>query len=188
MIGYKVFTQRLRPHSDAPVGKLRDVVKRAQKELKRAKADIPDEFWVDAERVHDKKKGWAFHKGPKSLSRKGGATSYDEGGMNLTDPLDKPGRTIITSEGGSAPSRFKHLIDTAELEENKGRRLAPGKRYRRLIPIELELMNDFPPNWTGVDEKISSNKRAFFMGNALVVGVVAAVGKELAKRARKKGR
>jgi DNA (cytosine-5)-methyltransferase 1 len=188
MFDYKVFTQRLRPASKAPVGRLRDVVKRAQAELKKTKSEIPEEFWVDSSVVHDKKKGWAFHKGPKSLSRKGGATTYDEGGMNLTDPLDKPGRTIITSEGGSAPSRFKHLIDTAELDSNGGRKLSPSKRYRRLIPLELELMNDFPPNWTNVDERMSANRRAFFMGNALVVGVVAAVGKELAKRLGSKGR
>jgi DNA (cytosine-5)-methyltransferase 1 len=185
MVDYKVFTQRLRPSSDEPVGKLREVVKRAEKELKRDGAEVPAEFWVNSALVHDKRKGWAFHKGAKSLSRKGGATSYDEGGMNLTDSLDKPGRTIITSEGGSAPSRFKHLIDTAEIN---GRRPSPSKRYRRLIPIELELMNDFPPNWTDVGQKVSANKRAFFMGNALVVGVVHAVGKELAKRIRKKGR
>jgi DNA (cytosine-5)-methyltransferase 1 len=56
-------------------------------------------------------------------------------------------------------------------------------RYRRLVPIELERLNGFPDNWTALGndgEKISDVKRAFFMGNALVVGVVEKIGHQLA--------
>ena len=38
------------------------------------------------------------------------AYGYKEGGMAFPDPLDAPGRTIITSEGGASVSRFKHVI------------------------------------------------------------------------------
>ena len=55
--------------------------------------------------------------------------------------------------------------------------------------MELERLNMFPNKHTeiGLDEgkevKISDGKRAFFMGNALVIGVVEKVGIELDKRA-----
>ena len=101
---------------------------------------------------------------------------YSEGPLSLLDDLERPSRTIITSEGGPGASRFKHLI-----EENG--------HYRRLHPIELERLNMFPDNHTQFGEtgdvliKISPAKRAFFMGNALVVGVVEKVGLELFQRA-----
>ena len=46
---------------------------------------------------------------------------------------------------------------------------------RRLTPIELERLNMFPDNHTKL-EGITNNKRAFLMGNALVVGVVERLG------------
>ena len=95
--------------------------------------------------------------------------------MSTTDNLDKPSRTIITSEGGKSASRTKHII------EIKG-------QHRRLFPIELERLNMFPDDFTkyGLDEngikvKILDTKRAFLMGNALVVGVIEKLGKELIK-------
>ena len=91
--------------------------------------------------------------------------NYAEGGMTFPDALDKPSRTIITGEGGSSPSRFKHVIQTP-------------KGFRRLSPLELERLNMFPDNHTKL-EGISDTKRAFFMGNALVVGVVEKIGQSL---------
>ena len=85
--------------------------------------------------------------------------------MIFPDPLEKPSRTIITGEGGKSPSRFKHVIET-------------DKGLRRLTPIELERLNGFPDNHTSLEE-ISNVKRAFFMGNALVCGVVEKIGNEL---------
>jgi DNA (cytosine-5)-methyltransferase 1 len=108
---------------------------------------------------------WAYLKGPKKEIRKnakGFEYHYSEGGMVFPDPLDKPSRTIITGEGGAAPSRFKHVIKTP-------------RGYRRLTPVELERLNMFPDNHTKL-EGISDTKRAFFMGNALVVGVVEKIG------------
>jgi DNA (cytosine-5)-methyltransferase 1 len=85
--------------------------------------------------------------------------------MVFPDSLDKPSRTIITGEGGKSASRFKHVIKTK-------------KGYRRLTPVELERLNMFPDNHTKF-EGITDTKRAFFMGNALVVGVIEKIGREL---------
>ena len=88
---------------------------------------------------------------------------YAEGAIAYPDHLDQPSRTILTGEGGPSPSRFKHVVRV-------------GDELRRLTPVELERLNGFPDNWT---EGFSDNKRAFLMGNALVVGVVARIAEVL---------
>ena len=87
---------------------------------------------------------------------------YSEGAMTFPDALDRASRTVITGEGGKSPSRFKHVVQTK-------------KGLRRLTPVELERLNMFPDDHTKL-EGISDAKRAFFMGNALVVGVVEKIG------------
>ena len=52
------------------------------------------------------------------------------------------------------------------------------KRHRRLTPLELERLNMFPDNFTQYSD-ITSTKRAFFMGNALVIGIVEKIGRSL---------
>jgi len=47
------------------------------------------------------------------------------------------------------------------------------------VPEELEALNGFPRGHTAV-AGASDVRRAFFMGNALVVGVVAAIARSLA--------
>ena len=86
--------------------------------------------------------------------------------MAFPDYLDKPSRTMITGEGGTAPSRFKHVVRTS------------SGRFRRLIPIELERLNMFPDNHT-LHQEVSDGRRAFLMGNALVCGIVEQIGKSL---------
>jgi DNA (cytosine-5)-methyltransferase 1 len=95
--------------------------------------------------------------------------------MAFPDLLTNPSRTILTGEGGTTPSRFKHIIKTK-------------RGYRRLTPVELERLNGFPDNWTKFDSngnQVSDAKRAFFMGNALVIGLIEKVGKILAIEAKK---
>lgn len=101
----------------------------------------------------------------KRISKDGHAYIYSEGKMTFPDDLNKPARTIITGEGGSSPSRFKHVI------------LRDGK-YRRLTPIELERIQMFPDNHTS---GFTDVQRAFMMGNALVTGVVEKIGKSIEK-------
>ena len=134
---------------------------------------VPKEFFISQEDF-SKEKGWEYLKGSKRIERtnsQGHKYVYSEGGMVFPDALDAPSRTIITGEGGSAPSRFKHVI----LKDD---------RYRRLMPIELERLNMFPDNHTKLDG-ISAQKRAFFMGNALVVGIVKRLGVTLAENIKK---
>jgi len=113
---------------------------------------------------------WRSLKGAKSVPRKaknGHSYCYSEGSMVFPDPIEKPARTIITGEGGATPSRFKHVIEDA-------------RGLRRLTPIELERLNGFPDDHTAV-AGISDIKRAFMMGNALVVGVIKKIGNQLVK-------
>lgn len=133
-------------------------------------SEIPEEFFISEEEL-TKPNGWKYLKGPKKIERtnsQGHKYVFSEGGLIFPDPLDSPSRTIITGEGGAAPSRFKHVI------ERDG-------RFRRLVPVELEKLNMFPTNHTKLDG-ITDQKRAFFMGNALVVGIVEKLGSSLAER------
>ncbi len=112
---------------------------------------------------------WEYLKGPKKEWRinklKKFKYKYAEGGMVFPDSKNTSSRTIITGEGGPSPSRFKHVIKV----KNK---------FRRLTPVELERLNMFPDNHTKHND-VTPSKRAFFMGNALVVGVVEKIGKSL---------
>ena len=114
---------------------------------------------------------WEYLKGAKKETRtakSGFQYAYSEGNMIFPDALDNASRTIITGEGGKSASRFEHIVQTS-------------RGLRRLTPIELERLNMFPDNHTQL-EGISDIKRAFFMGNALVVGVVEQIGNALAKK------
>jgi DNA (cytosine-5)-methyltransferase 1 len=131
---------------------------------------VPSEYFVGPDRI----KEWEYLKGAKTIERlhkaSGTAYNYAEGKMAFPDLLTNPSRTILTGEGGTSPSRFKHIIKTK-------------KGYRRLTPVELERLNGFPDNWTSIGSDagpVSDVRRAFFMGNALVVGLIQRVGKVLA--------
>ena len=89
-------------------------------------------------------------------------------GSRSQSALDQPSRTILTGEGGSTPSRFKHVFDPDD------------GRLRRLVPIELERLNGFADDWT--DTGMPDGRRAFMMGNALVVGLVDQVAAALRGR------
>ena len=121
--------------------------------------------------ISTEKQMWEYLKGAKKEKRRtkeGFEYNYAEGGMIYPDALDNASRTIITGEGGKSPSRFKHVVETE-------------RGLRRLTPVELERLNMFPDNHTKL-EGITDTKRAFFMGNALVVGVIEKIGEELYKQ------
>jgi len=130
-----------------------------------AEKEVPEEFFIKSSDLPK----WKYLKGAKREERSGknGFTFlYAEGPMVFPDSIDKPSRTIITAEGGRAPSRFKHVVET------------PSGRLRRLLPIELERLCMFPDNHTNGQP---DTRRAFFMGNALVVGIVKKLGRSLLK-------
>ena len=121
------------------------------------------------------------------------AYGYKEGGLPFPDRVDGPGRTIITSEGGAAVSRFKHVICEA-CASGKGQHMTgtdcvKAGKLRRLYPEELERMNGFSAGHSKIcrELKISDGKRAFFMGNALVVDVVRNIMESLSKAAFSRG-
>lgn len=150
MIDRQVWTFESKPNYDGERLTLGDIIEESK--------NIPAEYFLDSELEK-----WNYLKGSKKEPRKksnGEIFYYTEGPMSFPDPLDKPARTIITSEGGKTASRFKHVI-------------SQNGKLRRLIPIELERANMFPDNHT---EGANDTKRAFFMGNALVVGVIEKVG------------
>ncbi len=126
---------------------------------------VPEEFYISDEDLPK----WRYEKDAKKINRKskeGFEYVFSEGAMAFPDYLDRPSRTIITGEGGTAASRFKHVV------------LTPSGRYRRLMPIELERLNMFPDNHT-LHQDVSDGRRAFLMGNALVCGIVQQVGRSL---------
>ena len=158
MIDGIITTIKTKPSYDDKFTILKDIIQNGE---------VTEEFYINEEDL-DK---WFYLKGAKKEMRKnsqGFEYNYSEGGMIFPDSLDKPSRTIITGEGGKSASRFKHVIKTA-------------KGYRRLSPVELERLNMFPDNHTKF-EGITDTKRAFFMGNALVVGVIEKIGVALTQK------
>jgi len=157
-IGRKVTTFDIKPKAPKEAINLEDILIDEK--------DVPQEFFIKKEDLSK----WQYLKGAKNEKRSGKdgfKFTYTEGAMVFPDALNKPSRTIITAEGGPTPSRFKHVIQTKS-----------GK-LRRLMPIELERLCMFPDNHT---EGQPDSRRAFFMGNALVVGVIEKLGRSLLKQ------
>jgi DNA (cytosine-5)-methyltransferase 1 len=157
----KVWTLNVAPDYSGLKTSLADVLVETQA--------VPDEFWVGVDSLAK----WKYLKDAKAERRVHPKTGfeyfYTEGGIPFPDRIDGPARTILTGEGGSTPSRFKHII------EPNG-----DGRYRRLTPVELERLNGFPDDWTA---GMPDGRRAFCMGNALVVGLVERIGRVIAQRA-----
>jgi DNA (cytosine-5)-methyltransferase 1 len=162
MINGKVHSIKTKSNFDDEFKVLKDII---------LEEKVDDEFYLDDKTISM----WEYLKGAKKdlkTNSLGIKYNYTEGAMVFPDSLDKASRTIITGEGGKSPSRFKHVIRTKF-------------GVRRLTPIELERLNMFPDNHTKL-EGITDVKRAFFMGNALVVGVVEKIGLTLSQMMNRK--
>ena len=159
MVGGKAWTLPMVPHYEGPMTTLGDVLQ--------PEREVAAAFRIPREELDR----WKYFKGSKKEPRTSRANGheylYSEGAMAFPDPLDRPSRTIITGEGGKGPSRARHVVK-------------PGRFSRRLTPVELERLNQFPDGHT---EGVSDTWRAFFMGNALVVGIVERIGRELLREA-----
>ena len=127
--------------------------------------EVPESYYIDPAKLDQ----WRYLKGSKREERtnkKTGFTyTYSEGAMSFPDSVDKPSRTILTGEGGSGASRFKHVVECSD------------GRYRRLVPDELDQLQGFPKGWTNTG--MTDGHRAFCMGNALVTGVPHRIGKAM---------
>jgi DNA (cytosine-5)-methyltransferase 1 len=154
MLNRKVFSIKTRPDYFGPVRTLGDILQPL--------SEVPKEFIIPKKDLPK----WAYQKGGKSIERtsaNGHIYRYTEGGMRFPDALDMPSRTVVTSEGGRTASRMTHVIEQEGV-------------FRRLTPVELERLNGFPAGFT---QGPTDAKRAFLMGNALVVDVVERLGAAL---------
>jgi DNA (cytosine-5)-methyltransferase 1 len=152
----RVWTRELKADFAGPKRVLGDVLQ--------PDAQVPAEFLVSEAKLSQ----WAYLKGAKKVERvakNGHRYAYSEGAISFPDLTNQPSRTVLTGEGGSTPSRFKHIIGTSD------------GRFRRLTPIELERLNGFPDDWTSTG--MPDGRRAFMMGNALVVGLICRVADRL---------
>ena len=122
--------------------------------------NIPNECFIN----EDQKTKFKYLKGSKKIpriSKSGVEYNYSEGAMCFPDYLDIPGRTMLTSEG--TINRSTHVVEDIKT-----------KKLRILTPIEAERLNQFPDNWTNTG--MTSKKRYFMMGNALVCGIIKKLG------------
>lgn len=113
---------------------------------------------------------WEYMKGAKEIkriSKEGFEYIFREGAIAFPDSINKPARTMLTSE--SSKNRSTHVI----LDPNT-------QRLRKLTPLECERINGFPDNWTNV-AGLTDSQRYFCMGNALVVGVINKIMEEISE-------
>ncbi|AXY25675.1 DNA (cytosine-5-)-methyltransferase [Suicoccus acidiformans] len=139
-------------------------------EILQDESEVSEEYYLTPEQVEK----FAYLRGPKKIERTsadGHTYVYSEGGMSPHDALDLPGRTMLTSEG--TVNRSTHIVNQ-------------NGRLRFITPIEAERLQDFPDDWTkykqldtGEVVEVSKRMRLFFMGNALVTGIVKRIGEEL---------
>lgn len=131
--------------------------------------DIIDDNADEKYYLSDNLDKWVYLKGAKKILRKsksGHEYYFSEGPIAFPDSIDKPARTMLTSE--SSLNRSTHVIEDPTT-----------KRLRIITPIEAERIQGFDDNWTdtGMPEKF----RYFCMGNALVVGIITRMGTYLSK-------
>ncbi|MDD2621046.1 MAG: DNA (cytosine-5-)-methyltransferase [Syntrophomonadaceae bacterium] len=152
MIKGHIFSEDLMPKGVPPI---------PLKEI-RQKEPVAERFFINGSLEK-----WEYLKGSKKIPRigpNGNAYVFSEGGMCFPDDIEKPARTMLTSE--SSINRSTHVIEDAETG-----------RLRLLTPLECERLNGFDDDWTntGMPERI----RYFTMGNALIVPVITKIGNRL---------
>ena len=121
-----------------------------------------DDYYVKASELPS----WVEMKGSKKKERttsEGYTYTFSEGAIPFLDYYNKPGRTMLTSEG--TKNRSTHIVAD------------PGRgTIRILTPVECERLQGFDDNWT---EGMPDRMRRFCMGNALVVSMITRMGKVL---------
>ena len=110
--------------------------------------------------------GVACHQRPRT---NGHEYVFSEGAIAFPDPLDRPARTMLTSEG--TIGRSTHVI----ADPMTG-------RLRCLTPEECERIDGFDSGWTDIG--MPERQRYFMMGNALVVPLIEKMGGRLMEIAK----
>lgn len=154
----KIYTYKTTPIEIENITTLYDVME---------KDDVDEEYFLNDEQIEKFK----YLKGSKKIERTrksdGKKYYYSEGKIAFPDNLDVPARTMLTSE--STINRSSHVVKD----------IKTGK-LRTLTPVEAERIQMFPDNWTNIKSKSMTKRRRYFlMGNALVVGIVERLAKEL---------
>ena len=134
---------------------------------------VDDSYYIRQEDMAS----WTYMKGAKKIPRtsaNGHSYVFSEGPIAFPDPLDRPGRTMLTSE--STKNRSTHVVaDPA------------NGRLRLLTEIEAERLQGFDDDWTknclvdGEVVEMPKRMRYFCMGNALVVPMITRMGNILDK-------
>lgn len=144
----KIYTKKIVPILEEPI-MLKSVLQK----------NVDNKYFISNA---DRKK-WKYLKGSKKVertSRQGHKYTYSEGAIAFPDDLNKPARTMLTSEG--TKNRSSHIV------------MDPQKsKLRILTPIEAERIQGFDDNWT---LNMPERTRYFCMGNALVVPLVTRMG------------
>lgn len=125
---------------------------------------VDEKYYITGETLEK----WEYLKGAKKIeriSKTGFSYQFSEGPIAFPDPLDRPGRTMLTSE--STLNRSTHIIQ--DMTGNK----------RKLTPVECERLNGFPDDWTNTG--MPERQRYFTMGNALVVPLITKMGEQILK-------
>lgn len=126
-------------------------------------SNVDEKYYISSEKMPK----WTYLKGAKKIPRKsanGHEYVFSEGSVVFPDPWDRPGRTMLTSEG--TLNRSTHVVSD------------PGTgRLRLLTPIEAERLQGFDDDWTNTGMPL--RMRYFCMGNALVVPMITRMGKIL---------
>jgi len=156
----EILTMNVTPHETEPV-KLNEIVQ----------SNVEEDYYIRQEDMSS----WTYMKGAKKIPRKsasGHEYVFSEGPIAFPDPLDRPGRTMLTSE--STKNRSTHVV------ADKG-----TGRLRLLTEIEAERLQGFDDDWTknclveGEVVEMPRRMRYFCMGNALVVTMITRMGEIL---------
>ncbi|MBP3224237.1 MAG: DNA (cytosine-5-)-methyltransferase [Campylobacter sp.] len=151
MINNKIYTTKVTEKEEKPVN-LEQILEK----------NVSEKYYLDDAKLEK----MSYLKGSKKINRKsknGHEYVFSEGPVAFPDPLDKPARTMLTSE--STINRSTHVVCDPQTN-----------RLRILTPIETERLQGFDDNWT---DNMSDRMRYFCMGNALVVPMITRIGREL---------
>lgn len=147
----KVYTVRTSPVEETPIT-LSQIIQ----------SDVDEKYFLTGEKLEK----WEYLKGSKKIeriNRNGYSYTFSEGAIAFPDPLDKPARTMLTSEGTT--NRSSHVIQDPQ-----------NGRMRIITPVEAERIQGFDDEWTST---MPERMRYFCMGNALVVPMITRMGKTL---------
>lgn len=108
-----------------------------------------------------------YLKGAKRIertSKNGHKYTFSEGPIAFPDFIDRPARTMLTSEGTT--NRSTHVVQNLDTG-----------RLRLLTPNETNKIQGFPEHWTATG--MSERFQYFCMGNALVTDCITRMGEVL---------